>query len=422
MSASDAMIAHRYGYGRGRGPRRMPPRMQTSLTGYGYDGEEADLADLVRTARRIHSGWHHDEESRSKGGQPRKDKYDNSKFTPISFPTSVFGGVDEAVVNEMFGEDEEDAESDEDDGALSPHEDAYTYSSESSQTIGGKFKMPKLPSWALPAAAIAAGTAGAVGLGLALTSKKRKAKRAAREEEFGAVGDAVISSMFEEEEDLDDDDDSFGVDAPPVVPAASSDLSPSPLSSVPLFPSSVVPAVPPSSSMPSWRQYKAAQKDVFRATKKVQKAADQLSRAQSSVPSLPSGPVFGFYGCDWNRPTSRYGAVTNLQAFIASLPQTPSGLYNAATQLILDHFTRAYGSFAGKAKALASKGALEAQYQKFYQAAKAEGGFGPRASRESDVGIQLLEEKTGTPVPPLERQAMSAVSRAQANLIAQGLA
>lgn len=409
MSASDAMIAHRYGYGRGRGPRRMPPRMQTSLTGYGYDGEEADLADLVRTARRIHSGWHHDEESRSKGGQPRKDKYDNSKFTPISFPTSVFGGVDEAVVNEMFGEDEEDAESDgdvEDDGSSESH----------------GFKMPKLPSWALPAAAIAAGTAGAVGLGLALTSKKRKAKRAAREEEFGAVGDAVISSMFEEEEDLDDDDDSFGVDVPPVVPAASPDLSPSPLSSVPLFPSSVVPAVPPPSSMPSWRQYKAAQKDVFRATKKVQKAADQLSRAQSSVPSLPSGPVFGFYGCDWNRPTSRYGAVTNLQAFIASLPQTPSGLYNAATQLILDHFTRAYGSFAGKAKALAAKGALEAQYQKFYQAAKAEGGFGPRASRESDVGIQLLEEKTGTPVPPVERQAMSAVSRAQANLIAQGLA
>lgn len=406
MSASDAMIAHRYGYGRGRGPRRMPPRMQTSLTGYGYDGEEADLADLVRTARRIHSGWHHDEESRSRGGQPRKDKYDNSKFNPpISFPTAVFGGVDDAVIREMFGADEEEIESDED--------------VEGEEEKRG-FKMPKLPSWALPAAAIAAGTAGAVGLGLALTSKKRKAKRAAREEEFGAVGDAVISSMFEEEEDMDDD--SFGVDPLPSTLAASPDLSPSPLSSVPLFPSSLAPSASPPSAMPSWRQYKAAQKDVFRATKKVQKAADQLSRAQSLVPSLPSGPVFGFYGCDWNRPTSRYGAVTNLQAFIASLPQTPSGLYNAATQLILDHFTRAYGPFAGKAKALASKGALEAQYQKFYQAAKAEGGFGPRASRESDVGIQLLEEKTGTPVPPLERQAMSAVSRAQANLIAQGLA
>lgn len=344
MTATNAMMAHRYGYGLGRGPRRMPPRMQTSLMG-----------------------------------------------------TENYGSFDDAVASEMFGADEEpdDAELDDDDG---DSEDGDN--SEGGDKAG--FKIPKLPGWALPAAAIAAGTAGAVGLGLALTSKKRKAKRAAREsseDSFGAMGESVAESMFG---DIDDEEE-FGDDpfASPSVPSEK-------------------PTSLPSSTGLSWSKYKAAHRDLYRATKQATKASERLARAGSKVPALSSAPMFGLYGCDWNRSgKTSYGAVIptpqDLQRFISSLSSmNAKALYSKSVDFVL--------AYISTLKAAANKGTIERQYESFRQAAQQEGGLGPRASAEAEKGISLIESISGKQVSALDRQAMTAVARAQAGLISRGLA
>lgn len=415
MTASNAMLAHRYGYGLGRGPRRMPPRMQTSLMGteeFGIDIPDEEFETALRqvqgAAERL---------SRFKGeNRPKTNKFDPNRFSPMTLPAIPFGygGIDSAVADDMFGadddEDADDAEMDDGDAG-----DA----GEQPEKKG--FKMPKLPGWALPAAAIAAGTAGAVGLGLALTSKKRKAKKAARaasEESFGAMGDLVAEGMFGNPEDDEFGDDPF---APP--PFFSSPLPPQP--------PPVQPATPPiqsaaspflaRSGVPSWSQYKAAQRDLYRAVKRSTKASDRLAKAQSGIPALPTtAPVFGSYGCNWNRPRkTAYGAVIpssqDLQSFVSSLSNmNAKALYSKSVEFVT--------AYVGRLRAVANMGSFEKQYESFRQAAQQEGGLGPRASAEAAKGISLVESISGTPVSTFDRQAMTAVARAQAGLIARGLA
>jgi hypothetical protein len=384
--------------------------MQTALMGteeFGIDIPDEEFESALRQVQGAAEKL-----SRFKGEKlPKANKFRPLALQPMTLPAIPFGygGIDGAVADDMFGADDEDEDdSDMDDG--DPEGDG---SGEEPEKKG--FKMPKLPGWTLPAAAIAAGAAGAVGLGLALTSKKRKAKRAARaasEESFGAMGDMVAEGMFGSP-----DDDEFGDDpfAPP--PFLSSPLPPPPPS---LPPQPVASPFLQRSGVPSWSQYKAAQRDFYRATKKATKASDRLEKAKSGIPVLPTAPVFGFYGCNWNRPKkTTYGAVIpssqDLQSFVSSLSNmNAKALYNKSVEFVL--------AYVGRLKAVANMGSFEKQYESFRQAAQQEGGFGPRASAEAAKGVFLVESISGTQVSALDRQAMAAVARAQAILISRGLA
>lgn len=358
MTATNAMLAHRYGYGLGRGPRRMPSRMQTSLMGTENYGS--------------------------------------------------YGSFDDAVAADMFGaddEDMEDAEADEDDAEDGGSDD------------GGEkkgFKLPKLPGWALPAAAIAAGTAGAVGLGLALTSKKRKAKKAAKEasEAFGAMGDLVADSMFGDPDD--DDDDEFGVDLLWPLSGSSSPQPPPPS----LPPLATV--QPVSSGAPSWSQYKSAHRDLYRATKKSEKASERLAKAQSAIPPL-STPFGGMhrqrYG--WNVPKIpsplSFSSAQELQKFLGDLAsQAPADLNWIATRLVVGEL--------GLGTASSNQARFTAQFEKFKNAVLREGGMGSAATAEANAGVDLVGQVKGSSVSPLNRQAMLSVSKATAPFIVRGLA
>lgn len=286
--ATAAMLEARYGYGPNRGPRRMPARMAnrfvTGLPDYGQGDEGFGLDD--------------DEF----GVDIPDDEFDAamaSMGTAVGqFGTGLralgshrYGDVGDVAAAEMFGEDEDEEGEGED--PLSAHEDDYTFeSSDSSRT---EFKLPKLPSWALPAALGTAAAAGAVGLGLALTSKKRRAKRAAREAEestdhrppttdpsFGSMGETVASQMFGEPEDEDfgwdfspDQERSMGFGEDP-VPLAEVTFSPGPSSSPEATgPTSAI----VTTGSPSWKDYRQGARAAFRAGRQAMTTQERLAES-----------------------------------------------------------------------------------------------------------------------------------------------
>lgn len=127
-----------------------------------------------------------------------------------------FGGLDDAVASEMFGGHgggqrfKDDMFGEDDDLDLDDDEDLGGGGG------GGGFRLPKLPSWALPATIGAALGAGAVGLGVALTGRKKnrdrtdsssRLRRKGVSEEvpdevasgYGDIGDLAASEMFGED-------------------------------------------------------------------------------------------------------------------------------------------------------------------------------------------------------------------------------
>jgi len=234
----------------------------------------------------------------------------------------------------------------------------------------------------------------------------------------GDIGDAVVSELFgEDDEDLDDEDDDedddeededededYGsneaITPPPPLPAP--EFSPGPSSAV-----VTVSNDRHRSSLPTWRDHKHAQKDVWRATKKLARAQDLLVQAMSSAPMLPS---FG---------RTRYGAVVSspsaLQSFVLSLAGMSAAQMHAKT---VEFIT----SYVSKIQALSNRGRFNDQYARFRQAAQEERGFGARTQAEADGGIRLIEAISGLTVSSLDREAMRAMARAQAALVVRGLA
>ncbi len=117
-----------------------------------------------------------------------------------------FGGLDDAVVAEMFGADDEDDLAEDDAGD------------------GGGFHLSSLPSWVLPAAIGTAAGAALVGTGVALLGKKKRKRNKYAPEETSAesmagLDDTVAAEMFGGDDlfsDLDDDlidaEEEFGDD------------------------------------------------------------------------------------------------------------------------------------------------------------------------------------------------------------------
>lgn len=493
--ATDAMLQARYGYSRGRGPRRMPVRMTTTLP-HGVDGEgasfgglsdavademfgvdipddvfatematigrgvgaigsslqnlrKAGLQSVIPTAGRSAYQGLPDAVANEMFGVDVPDRLVNelSKYAttaqqdPLAAPTTApagqryqrkppvlqnmppfFGGdIGDQAVAELFGADDEDL--DDDDG-----------DDEDGTEGKGGFSLKSLPGWAVPAAIGTAAAAGAVGLGLALTSKKRKAKRAAKEaEQFGAFGDQVSLQMFgdpDEDDDIieaddafgeDDEDDAFGDDPTAAViqfgPGPSSDPSLQALIAPP--PAQISGRAP---SSPAWRQVKRATHDAYRAQKRLDRAQQNYSEAQAKVPQLgapaPAFPAYGAYVPQFGAYLPQFGGLlpdtSALHAFMASLPRlSASDLYNKTVEFVL--------TYLGKMKAFANQSKFTAQYERFRTAVKSEGGFGPQAQSVANQGVDLVQQVSGEPVSAIDRQAMIAIARAQAPLILKGI-
>lgn len=288
--ATAAMLEARYGYGPNRGPRRMPARMAnrfvTGLPEFG--GEEDDEEYGVDIPDGEFDSW-----MASMGtavgtlgtGMRALARHRVSKPPASSsfvHPVSNFGDVGDAAAAEMFGDSfGEDGDEEADLGDLGDEDGGEGGG-------GGGFHLPTLPRWALPAAIGTAAAAGAVGLGLALTSKKRKAKRAAREAEegspapsFGAMGDTVAADMFGDPDDdqlygwdfTDDQYRSMGFGEDPAVVTVTPVFGPGPSSS----PTAAV--LPTRPEAPTWHQYKRASRDVFRAGQEMSRAQERLAES-----------------------------------------------------------------------------------------------------------------------------------------------
>lgn len=165
-------------------------------------------------------------DSEARGEAPSHDEGEDEDMDlgDLGDEDEEFGGLDDAVVAEMFGGGEGGAQHfDEEYG----EDDDLDLDLEDEGGGGGGFRLPKLPSWALPAAIGTAIGAGAVGIGAALVGRHKKTKDGRTDSSsrlrrkgvpveepveatsghgaYGDIGDMAAAEMFGDDSYYEDD-------------------------------------------------------------------------------------------------------------------------------------------------------------------------------------------------------------------------